>query len=108
AVGVGGGSGEPKGDFLPVACDLSEAASILACIAGVKRARGPLDAIICNAGVMAPPTLRLAHGYELQFFTNHIGHYILVTGLLDNPTATGPVLMLRRSPTTRAPHGAHA
>jgi NAD(P)-dependent dehydrogenase (short-subunit alcohol dehydrogenase family) len=45
--------------------------------AGVK-----LDAIVCNAGVMALPKLSQAHGYELQFFTNHIGHFMLVTGLI--------------------------
>ena len=32
---------------------------------------------------MALPKLKQAHGYELQFFTNHIGHFILVTGLID-------------------------
>ena len=47
-----------KGEFLPVACELSEPASIRACIDAVRRDGGPLDAVICNAGVMAPPTLR--------------------------------------------------
>lgn len=53
-----------------------------------------LDAIICNAGVMALPRLETKHGYELQFFTNHIGHFILVTGLLDRLSASGRVVML--------------
>jgi NAD(P)-dependent dehydrogenase (short-subunit alcohol dehydrogenase family) len=105
AVGVGGGSGEPKGDFLPVACDLSEPASIRACIDAERCDAGPLDAIICNAGVMAPPTLRLAHGYELQFFTNHIGHFILVTGLLDRLAPTGRVVVVASNAHRRAPAG---
>ena len=47
-----------RGDFLPLACELSEPASIRACIDAVKSGAGPLDAIVCNAGVMAPPTAR--------------------------------------------------
>ena len=53
-----------------------------------------LDAIICNAGIMALPKLEKAFGYELQFFTNHIGHFMLVTGLIDSLTEDGRVVML--------------
>ena len=92
-----------QGDFLPVACELSEPASIRACIDAVKSGAGPLDAIVCNAGVMAPPKLRQAHGYELQFFTNHIGHFILVTGLLDRLAPTGRVVVVASNAHRRAP-----
>ena len=94
-----------KGDFVPLACELSEPASIRACIDAVKSGAGPLDAIVCNAGVMAPPTLRQAHGYELQFFTNHIGHFILVTGLLDRLAPTGRVVVVASNAHRRAPAG---
>src|SRR5262245_52964492 len=60
--GGGDGNGKMKGDFFPVACELSEPASIRACIDAVKSGAGPLDAIVCNAGIMAPPKLRQAHG----------------------------------------------
>ena len=64
-----------------VACELSDPASVRACVETVKAMGVPLDAIIANAGIMALPKLNQSHGYELQFFTNHIGHFILVTGL---------------------------
>jgi NAD(P)-dependent dehydrogenase (short-subunit alcohol dehydrogenase family) len=90
------------GDFVPVACDLAEPASIRACLEAVRRDAAPLDAIICNAGIMAPATLQRAHGYELQFFTNHIGHFILVTGLLDRLTPAGRVVVVASNAHRRA------
>lgn len=94
-----------SGEFLPVACELSDPGSILACARGVRAEGTQLDAIICNAGIMALPELRQAHGYELQFFTNHIGHFILVTELLDRLKPDGRVVMLSSDAHRWAPVG---
>ena len=45
---------------------------------------GPLDILVNNAGIMATPELeRTAEGWEMQFATNHLGHFALATGLHD-------------------------
>lgn len=91
------------GDVVPLACELSDPQSVRACVAEVRRLGLRLDAIICNAGIMALPKLETAHGYELQFFTNHIGHFLLVTGLLEQLTDTGRVVMLSSAAHQNAP-----
>ena len=87
------------------ACDLSDPASVRMCTAKIKEAGYRLDAIICNAGIMATPTLQKAYGYELQFFTNHIGHFMLVTDLLDNLAEEGRVVVVSSSYHRLAPRG---
>jgi NAD(P)-dependent dehydrogenase (short-subunit alcohol dehydrogenase family) len=44
---------------------------------------GPLHILINNAGVMMSPQQHAPHGWELQFATNHLGHFALTTGLHD-------------------------
>jgi WW domain-containing oxidoreductase len=90
-------------EIVPVACELSAPASVRACVAAVKADGAPLDAIICNAGIMALPKLEQAFGYELQFFTNHIGHFMLVTGLLDRLSDDGRVVVVASQAHRRAP-----
>ena len=97
-----------KGKTVPLACELSDPASVRACVASVKEQGIKLDGLICNAGIMALPKLEKAFGYELQFFTNHIGHFILVTGLLEQLTDTGRVVMLSSAAHLRAPEGGTA
>ena len=81
------------GEAVGVACELSEPSSVLAAVRAVKDLGFELDGILCNAGIMALPTRTLLHGYEAQWFTNHVGHFILVTGLLDQLSAGGRVVM---------------
>lgn len=94
---------EVGGKTTGMACELSDPASVRACVEAVKRSGAKLDALICNAGIMALPKLEKAFGYELQFFTNHIGHFILTTGLLDSLADDGRVVMLSSSAHSMAP-----
>jgi NAD(P)-dependent dehydrogenase (short-subunit alcohol dehydrogenase family) len=93
------------GNTMPLACELSDPASVRDCVASVATAEVRLDALICNAGIMGLPKPERVHGYESQFFTNHIGHFILVTGLLGQLTETGRVVMLSSTAHTRAKPG---
>ncbi|HEX3804940.1 MAG TPA: oxidoreductase [Solirubrobacteraceae bacterium] len=56
---------------------------------------GEIDLLINNAGVMIPPLTRTADGFELQFGTNHLGHFTLTNLLL--PLVTGRVVTVSSS-----------
>jgi len=58
--------------------DLASLASVRACAAALVANGKPFDLLICNAGVMATPFGKTADGFETQFGTNHLGHFVLV------------------------------
>lgn len=58
--------------------DLASLASVRACADAMVAAGQPFDVVICNAGVMATPFGTTADGFETQFGTNHLGHFVLV------------------------------
>jgi NAD(P)-dependent dehydrogenase (short-subunit alcohol dehydrogenase family) len=90
-------------DVTPVACELSEPASVRACVQAVKNTGRKLDVILCNAGIMALPRLEVRHGVELQLLTNHVGHFLLVTGLLGQLSETGRVVLVSSLAHRQAP-----
>ncbi len=61
--------------------DLASLASVRAFTEGVRADHEQLDVLIANAGVMACPQTRTADGFEMQFGTNHLGHFLLVNRL---------------------------
>ena len=63
--------------------DLGSLASVREFAAGWD---GPIELLINNAGVMIPPLSRTADGFELQFGTNHLGHFALTNLLLEQVT----------------------
>ena len=83
-------------EITPVACDLSNFESVVECSQEIQSLNRPIDVLMCNAGIMAPPNLQQKYGLELQFVTNHLGHFILVNRLLEQvkQAPAGRVVML--------------
>jgi WW domain-containing oxidoreductase len=72
-----------EGKTTPVACELSDFSSVQAAGATINALGIPIDVLITNAGIMAPNHLSHAHNLEMQFATNHVGHFILINQLLE-------------------------
>jgi NAD(P)-dependent dehydrogenase (short-subunit alcohol dehydrogenase family) len=66
------------GSFELVELDLANLKSVRACADGLLAKGESFDVIIANAGVMATPLGHTADGFETQFGTNHLGHFVLV------------------------------
>jgi NAD(P)-dependent dehydrogenase (short-subunit alcohol dehydrogenase family) len=66
------------GSLQLVELDLASLESVRRCAAGLLAAGRPFDVIIANAGVMACPKGTTVDGFETQFGTNHLGHFVLV------------------------------
>ena len=83
----------PAADIAFAPLDLASLASIAAFAERMAAGDRPIDLLVNNAGVMTPPDRRLtADGFELQFGTNHLGHFALTGRLLP---------LLRRGATPR-------
>ena len=61
-----------------VELDLASLASVRSCADALVAAGEPFDLVIANAGVMACPKGTTADGFETQFGTNHLGHFVLI------------------------------
>jgi NAD(P)-dependent dehydrogenase (short-subunit alcohol dehydrogenase family) len=79
--------------------DLASLASARACAYQVLAARKPFDVLIANAGMMACPQGRTEDGFEMQFGTNHLGHFVFVNRLVPLLIAGAPsrIVMLSSS-----------
>jgi len=74
----------PGADVAVHKLDLGSLASVRAAGAELAAAYPRIDLLINNAGVMYPPKSTTADGFELQFGTNHLGHFALTGLLLKN------------------------
>jgi len=71
--------GSPKrGSLELVELDLASLASVRKCADALVAAGKPFDVVIANAGVMACPFGKTSDGFETQFGTNHLGHFVFV------------------------------
>src|SRR5579862_5496459 len=85
------------GSFELVALDLANLKSVRACADGLLAKGEPFDVIIANAGVMATPFGHTADGFETQFGTNHLGHFVLVNRIAPLIRAGGRLINLASS-----------
>ena len=80
----------PGADVSHEACELGSLESVRAFTDRFAAAHDRLDALIANAGIMAIPFGHTDDGFELQFGTNHLGHFVLVGRLLPLLLASAP------------------
>lgn len=95
-----------EGRATPVALELSDFDSIVACADAVQAMDNPIDMLICNAGMLVRE-LQQVNGLEIQFVVNHLGHFILTNRLLDRVLAApeGRVVVVGSVSHRRAPQG---
>jgi NAD(P)-dependent dehydrogenase (short-subunit alcohol dehydrogenase family) len=75
-----------QGKTTPEVLELSDFDSVVACANAIRALDVPIDALVCNAGVLLTD-LQQVRGLEMQFVVNHLGHFILANRLLDRVTA---------------------
>src|SRR5271168_2979629 len=85
------------GNLELVALDLASLKSVRACADALLTAGKPFDVVIANAGVMATPFGHTADGFETQFGTNHLGHFVLVNRIAPLLGAGGRLINLSSS-----------
>jgi NAD(P)-dependent dehydrogenase (short-subunit alcohol dehydrogenase family) len=77
------------GSLQVIQLDLASLASVRRCADDLLTAGKSFDLIIANAGVMACPKSSTADGFETQFGTNHLGHFVLVNRIASLLKANG-------------------
>jgi NAD(P)-dependent dehydrogenase (short-subunit alcohol dehydrogenase family) len=71
------------GKTTPVALELSDFDSVVACAETIRSIKAPIDMLICNAGMRGSRKREQVYGLEKHFVVNHLGHFILVYNLLE-------------------------
>ncbi|XOZ32147.1 oxidoreductase [Halomonadaceae bacterium KBTZ08] len=74
---------DPDADLQLMQLDLADLASVRDFARRIHDHYPRLDVLLNNAGVMAPPLQLTQDGFEMQFGTNHLGHFALTGLLLD-------------------------
>jgi NAD(P)-dependent dehydrogenase (short-subunit alcohol dehydrogenase family) len=94
-----------RGRTTPVALELTDFASVVACATRVTALADHLDILMCNAGVMEVPTAEQINGIERHFVTNHLGHFLLTQRLLPRLIAApqGRVVVVSSGAYKQAP-----
>ncbi|HEX4139007.1 MAG TPA: SDR family NAD(P)-dependent oxidoreductase [Candidatus Methylacidiphilales bacterium] len=90
-------AGANGGSFELVALDLASLKRVRESANGLLAKGEPLDVIIANAGVMATPFGHTADGFETQFGTNHLGHFVFVNKIAPLLRTGGRVINLASS-----------
>lgn len=85
------------GSLSLVELDLANLKSVRACADALVADGKPFDLVIANAGVMAPPFGKTADGFETQFGTNHLGHFVLINRIASLLKAGSRVVSLASS-----------
>jgi NAD(P)-dependent dehydrogenase (short-subunit alcohol dehydrogenase family) len=85
------------GSFELVELDLANLKSVRACADRLLARGETFDVVIANAGVMATPFGHTADGFETQFGTNHLGHFVLVNRVASLIRAGGRLINLSSS-----------
>jgi NAD(P)-dependent dehydrogenase (short-subunit alcohol dehydrogenase family) len=85
------------GSFELIELDLARLASVRSCADQLLRKGEPFDVIIANAGVMATPFSCTTDHFEMQFGTNHLGHFVLVNRIAKLLRAGGRLVNLASS-----------
>ena len=79
---------QPDAQLLTQIMDLADLDSVRSAAAEILQQADKIQLLINNAGVMACPLMRTAQGFEMQFGTNHLSHFLL-TGLLSPALING-------------------
>jgi len=81
---------DTKGEVIVHKLDLADLASVRECAEQLGNSLEKIDILINNAGIMACPKMKTKDGFEMQFGTNHLGHFLLTNLLMPQLKKAAP------------------